>query len=328
MQAQAEVARPLGVRLRASLSRVPDPQHVLQRARERHLRLLAPAAAPPWPQRLGRVAYLVLTCAALGAVFVGASAWFIETRVTDLMLDRVTARAVDQVQLGVLQRVRAADFGLPHTPEKIAALAERLDPLLARAQGTDSGILRVTLVALDGTVVYSDLPSLRGQVESPVADPLLMDALGGRVRAGISSLSRPANADLKPLYGEAFATYVPITVDDQVLGAYELYQNLGPMQPLRSLLRSLLWGTLMVGLCLGVMVAIAEHHRVGTTKELPTALEAQGDDAGAQKQQVLGAADQAVTHPPTQRQAHTRVASSSVASCAAPVAAARSIRGA
>src|SRR5919202_1629579 len=108
-------------------------------------------------------------------------AWFIDWRLTELLLGDLLARASDQVELGLLPRVTPEDFEPPYTQAKLDALDARLDPLLDRAREPGSGVIRVDLFARDGTVLYSDLASLQSRVVSPLADPRLAAALAGSV---------------------------------------------------------------------------------------------------------------------------------------------------
>src|SRR5919202_2011940 len=129
--------------------------------------------------RLGPLLRLALVAAVVGALIAGAVATWIESRVNDLMLSQVAARAKDQVQLGILANVKSTDFEPPYSAEKQADLAARLDPLLARARQSDSGIIRFNIFGRDGTILYSDLAGLRGQMVSPLADEQLARALAG-----------------------------------------------------------------------------------------------------------------------------------------------------
>jgi DNA-binding CsgD family transcriptional regulator len=190
----------------------------------------------------GRLALSVL----LTVIVATAVAWFIDRRVTEVMLAELVARASDQVELGVLPRVAPADFEPPYTLAKLDALDARLDSILDRARESGSGVIRVNLYARDGTVLYSDLASLRGQVVSPLADPLLAAALAGSAGAGITSLTRQEDADLGPRYGTAMEAYVPCILDGRVAGAYELYTEPGPLWPMRWAI----WASLGVGFTL------------------------------------------------------------------------------
>jgi hypothetical protein len=91
-------------------------------------------------------------------------AWYIEVRLTDVLLVNAAARAADQVaHLGLTGSLTPDDFAAVHTPERLASIASRLDPLLPRMREDGSGILRVQLFARDGTLLYSDLLDKRGE---------------------------------------------------------------------------------------------------------------------------------------------------------------------
>jgi DNA-binding CsgD family transcriptional regulator len=139
------------------------------------------------------------------------------------------------VQLGIMVNVNRADFELPFTPEKRDDLAARLDPLLARARQSDSGIIRLNLFARDGTILYSDLASLRGRVVPLLSDELLASALGGAANAEVTQLSAPENADLGPRYGSALEAYVPCVLGGRVAGVYEVYVDLDVIRPIQAI---------------------------------------------------------------------------------------------
>ncbi|MBI4495161.1 MAG: GAF domain-containing sensor histidine kinase [Chloroflexi bacterium] len=181
----------------------------------------------------------------VGLLVASGVAWFAEARLADMMLAQVALRAVDQVQLGVLHRVTAADFEPPHTPQKLDDLEARLAPLLARVREEGSGVLRLYLFARDGTVLFCDRASERGRI-GVSNSPLFAAALAGNAGAQLSSLSSPKNADLKARYDGALEAYVPFIVDGQVVGVYEIYQDLAPIRPLRPLVWSVAIGGLSV----------------------------------------------------------------------------------
>jgi DNA-binding CsgD family transcriptional regulator len=192
----------------------------------------------------------VLCACALVAVGV---ARLIESQLTDLMLSQVLARADDQVELGVRPHVTAADFEPPFTPARLDDLSTRLESVLDRVREKQSGVIRVNLFAPDGTVLYSDLASLRGQTISPLSDELLARALAGSPGAEATELSGPENSDLDARYGTALEAYVPCVLDGHVVGVYEFYTDLDPIQPMRAIVWSstgLVFGLLLFGLVL------------------------------------------------------------------------------
>jgi DNA-binding CsgD family transcriptional regulator len=194
---------------------------------------------------------------ALAVLIVVGLDWYIDRRITELVSSQLVERATDQVQFGVLPRVVAADFEPPYTTVRLAELSGRLEGLVDRARQADSGIIRVNLYARDGTVVFSDVASLRGQVVSPLADPRLAAALSGESGAEISSLMGTENVDLEPRYHNAIEAYVPCIIDDRVVGAFEFYGTLDLLRPIESTLWAVTTVSyaLLVGTILALLVA-------------------------------------------------------------------------
>ena len=184
-------------------------------------------------RRPGLVTRFTFIGATMALVVATTLAGLIETRLTDHIMDLTLARAVDQVELGILDKVEAADFQPPYPPERLAGLADRLDPHLRELIETRSGVLRMHIFAPDGTVIYSDLAQKRGEVIPTTA--LLAQALAGRPGTKISTLTSPENADLKARHDAAYEVYVPFWIDGTVVGAYELYADLAPVRPIRQL---------------------------------------------------------------------------------------------
>ena len=184
-------------------------------------------------------------------------AWFIERRVTDLMLADLLARASDQVELGLEPWVMSADLDPPYTHAKLAMLDAHFDSILDRAREAGSGVIRVDLFAPDGTVLYSDFASLKGQAVSPLANPLLAAALAGSAGAEITSLTHQEDADLRARYGTAMTAYVPCVLDGRVEGAYALYTEPGPLLPMRWTI----WASIGAGftLVLGGIAALTRR---------------------------------------------------------------------
>jgi hypothetical protein len=71
--------------------------------------------------------------------------WFIELRVTELMLADVLARAGDQVEAAVVPRLSPADFEPPYTQTKLDSLNVRLNSILDRTRQSGSAVIRVEL---------------------------------------------------------------------------------------------------------------------------------------------------------------------------------------
>jgi DNA-binding CsgD family transcriptional regulator len=188
--------------------------------------------------RLGPLLQLALLGAVVGVLTVAAVATWVESRVDDLMLHLIRERAMDQVHLGIMTAVRNNDFEVPYSADKRADLAARLDPLLGRIRDSDPGIIRLNLFARDGTILYSDNPGLRGQTVSPLRDQLLGHALAGQPAIQFSTLEDSEDADLRLTYGRALEAYIPVILNERVVGAYECDADLASIEPIRPLV----WG--------------------------------------------------------------------------------------
>lgn len=198
---------------------------MLQARRDELFRLrLAGALENPavWRRRFGvLLGGIGLACLLLFAVVL-ADRWLVR-----LALREAGARAQDEVALGLSGRVTAADFQPPADAEQLADVNARLDALLAGLTAPGSGILRVNLISVTGTIVYSDRPTLRGTV-LPVEDHhQLSEALAGSLSVERSTLDSEENRDLRTPFSTVIEVYVPVRIDGQVVGAYEIYQDPG-----------------------------------------------------------------------------------------------------
>jgi hypothetical protein len=159
----------------------------------------------------------------LSLLIAGGLASIIEAQLTDLLLTSVGARAADQVDhLGLTGYVTADDFAAPHTPERLASIATRLDTIFANMHADGSGVIRLQMFAADGVILYSDLPSKRGETVDLSAEDHLVEALDGHGESEVSDLDGPENSELKDLYHQALEVYVPVDFDGQVVGASEV----------------------------------------------------------------------------------------------------------
>jgi len=192
--------------------------------------------------------------AALIAVGIVAT---VERYLTGVLLNQVTARALDHVEVGVVPHVTALDFEPPYTTDKLNDIDSRVDVILARALEDGSGILRLNLYASDGTILYSDLASLRGQAVSPLSDALMRGALSGSSGAALVSLGGRTTADLVAGHDSALEACVPLILNGQVVGVYALYEDPAPIYALRPPV----WG-------LAAMIALASFVMMRATPRL------------------------------------------------------------
>ena len=185
---------------------------------------------------------------AIVGVLVGAGiAWYIERELTEVALRQTAARAADQVELGAQGRFDPRDLEAPHTFDKTFRLALQLAPLEAQVHRKGSGLLRVHVLASDGTIVYSDDLTALNMVVRPEDSPRLRAALAGEAGAAVSDLSSARAARLREQgHRGALAVNVPFRVDGRVVGAYELYHDLEPVQAIRPLV----WGAVTGGFVL------------------------------------------------------------------------------
>jgi diguanylate cyclase (GGDEF)-like protein/PAS domain S-box-containing protein len=184
-------------------------------------------------RRPGLVTRFTIIGATMALIIATTLAGLIEARLSEYVMDMTIERAMDQVELGILHSVTPADFQPPYTQERLASLAQRLDPRLDILHEARTGILRLHLFAPDGTVIYSDLPAKRGTQATISAH--LGAALHGTVESGISSLGGDENKDLKARYDSAIEVYVPFVEKGNVVGAYEIYTDPAPVRPIRQL---------------------------------------------------------------------------------------------
>ena len=102
---------------------------------------------------------------------------------------------------------------------------------------SDSGsILRIKVWSPDGTVVFSDLPALRGRTFE--IEPDLAEALEGHTEADISDLVADENVFEQGIASKLLEIYLPIgPKGEEPLGAYEIYQNATELETLLATTR-------------------------------------------------------------------------------------------
>jgi diguanylate cyclase (GGDEF)-like protein/PAS domain S-box-containing protein len=111
------------------------------------------------------------------------------------------------------------------TPEQAAQVNAQLQKLVSSGR-----ILRIKVWSVDGTVVYSDLPELRGRnfgVEDDVGE-----AFDGEVATEYSAGDAPENEFEHGLADRFLSIYLPVhgATAGQVIGAYEIYEDAAPIE--------------------------------------------------------------------------------------------------
>jgi signal transduction histidine kinase len=159
----------------------------------------------------------------------------------------------------------------------------RIDAIVKQAITSDPGIKRVKIWGTDGTVLYSNDPNQVGQHLEMEDD--LKEAFDGEVSSDISDLSKPENADERPLADKLFETYVPIRVTPEgptdtgsVNAVVEVYRDYHTIQAEIDRLTRTLGVSLVAGLL--VLYILLLPVMVGTTRKLRRQNEQLKEQAG------------------------------------------------
>lgn len=111
--------------------------------------------------------------------------------------------------------------------------------------------VRVKIWSPTGTILYSDVPALRGR-RFPIDDDLA-NVLAGRVAsaADISDLQAPENATERGRFRHLLEVYVPIRASPagtgRVVAVYELYHDLTLLDSQEATLRMAIWRNVIIG---------------------------------------------------------------------------------
>ena len=163
---------------------------------------------------------MVLVVAVVGSVL-GASALTAEV-VSEHVRDSATEEAIQGTQSVVRAFVDPllTQGGLA-APD--SAAGREIDAQLEQLVGSGN-LLRAKIWAPDGTVLFSDLPALRGQRFE--IDEDLEEALDGEVSHEMSDGSAAENEFERGLAPRFLEVYLPVVgPDGKVIAAYEIYQD-------------------------------------------------------------------------------------------------------
>jgi len=171
------------------------------------------------------------------AIIAAGLGWIVSQRMVDAALNDAVRESVDMVQNVITPQVTADDFGTP-TSERIDGWGRRLRYVVGRLD-----IARVKVWNAAGQVVYSDNPALIGRI-FPLADEedLRQTLVAGRVARDFSSLGKAENAGERP-YGRLMEIYTPVVLpgSHEIVGAYEVYRTVGPLEAQIADIRKFVW---------------------------------------------------------------------------------------
>lgn len=122
------------------------------------------------------------------------------------------------------------------------------------------GVVRIKIWNRQGTIIYSDSPSLMGRT-FPIAGELA-EALEGETAAEVSSLADDENVAERQ-YGRLLEVYTPIRFGDspEVLGAFEVYQDYAPVGREIAAAQKAIYLGISVGLAFLYVVLFYVHRR-------------------------------------------------------------------
>ena len=163
----------------------------------------------------------------VSGVLIVAAAILVSNNVSDHLQTTAVAEAVrttEAVVRGYVDPLVTSEvLADPTSPAGVG-----LDADLQRLVSTGK-ILRIKIWGEDGTVVFSDLPALRGR-QFPVEDDLA-DVFTGEVSTEFSDGTDAENVFEHGLADRFLSIYLPIRAADggQVIGAYEVYEDAAPI---------------------------------------------------------------------------------------------------
>ncbi len=198
----------------------------------------------------------------ISALLVAAAAFAVSSNVSDHLAQAAIHEAVrttEAVLLGSMDPpVSEGAMADPNGPP-----GQAIDAHLARLVGTGR-ILRVKVWDRTGTVIFSDLPALRGATFG--VDEDLGEALDGEVGTEIGTGDDPENQFEHGLAERLLSIYLPIRGGDgvSVIGAYEIYEDAAPIETDIATTRTdviLITGAMALGLLALLYAAFAATSR-------------------------------------------------------------------
>jgi diguanylate cyclase (GGDEF)-like protein/PAS domain S-box-containing protein len=198
----------------------------------------------------------------ISALLVAGTALAVSANVSDHLTQAAIHEAVRTTEAVVLGSMQPpVDEVAMANPDGL--LGQSIDAQMVRL--TAGGrVLRIKVWSPAGTVVFSDLPALRGQA-FPL-DEDLGDALAGGVSTEISDGNDAENVFEKGLVSRLLSIYLPIHGADgtSVIGAYEIYEDAAPIEADIATTRTdvlLIVGAMALGLLVLLYAAFAAASR-------------------------------------------------------------------
>ncbi len=164
-------------------------------------------------------------------------AWRLELVLERDALAAVAQNTADQATTILNKNLTAADLKTPLPEDRYHEVDTLIHNTLLSAN-----IVRIKIWNRDGLLVYADDKNLMGRT-FPV-ETELQEAFSGDIATNISNLQAEENIAERGQYSELFEIYVPLKPagSKEVLGAYEVYYDLSPLQPRLRRIRYTVWG--------------------------------------------------------------------------------------
>ena len=174
-----------------------------------------------------------------------ALAYGIQTALEQNALRQEADSAADQVATIVGPSLEPGDL----TGSLSAAHYSALDLLIHRFV-LGQHIVRVKIWSRDGHLLYADDGQNVG--EGFAISDELSEAQGGNVATDISSLGKAENVDERGQYSRLMEVYIPLRLAgaNEVPGAYEIYHDLGPLEPGIAAMRNFVGLSVSIGFVL------------------------------------------------------------------------------
>jgi diguanylate cyclase (GGDEF)-like protein/PAS domain S-box-containing protein len=195
---------------------------------------VAASGVPARPPRRWLIPSVEVTVLVIAAGLVLVTALAVSANATSHLEEGATAEAVSAVQAVVHAYVDPLmSEDLLSAPDAVTAASVNRQLELLTGSGS---ILRIKVWSPNGTVVFSDLPALRGRTFGVDTD--LAEALEGHTEADIGTADADENVFEKGIASKLLEIYLPIgAAGEEPAGAYEIYQDATGLEALLATTR-------------------------------------------------------------------------------------------